>query len=93
MNILTLLEEHGITEEQFRAYFGLSDDVPNRVYGSIINRRDNDVLLRIMSEMMNDEKIVEEIKNCPIPYQQTALIDGMPEPPMTDEDKPVKKNK
>lgn len=84
ININDLLAQHGIKEENFRAYFGLNYDMPKKVYAAIINRREGDGILNILTEMLNDEKIVEEIKNFPVDYEQIALIEGMTEPPMTE---------
>ena len=84
INIMEMLEQHGIKEENFRAYFGLNYDMPKKVYAAIINRREGDGILNILTEMLNDETIVEEIKNFPVDYEQIALIEGMTEPPMTE---------
>ena len=90
INITELFEEHGITEEQFRAYFGLGKDIPNKVYAAITHYNENNGILGIIKEMLNDENIVEEIKSVPVPYQQIALIEGMPEPPDGECDKMYK---
>lgn len=87
VNITELFEEHGITEEQFKAYFGLGDDVPKKVYAAITHYTEHNGILDIIKEMLNDEKIIEEIKNCPVPYQQIAIIEGMKEPPMSDKER------
>ena len=82
INITQRFEEYCITEEQFKTYFGLNE-TPNKVYAAIVNRNE-DGIYKILLEMLNDENIINEIKNSPVPYQQTALIEGMPEPPMSE---------
>lgn len=88
MNLEKLLEEKGIKEEQYRAYFGLDENVPSKVWAHI-KIRTTENINELVEELLNDEKIVAEIKSQPYPYEQTALegCEGMPEPP----DKEIKK--
>lgn len=88
MNLKQMLEERGIKEEQFRAYFGLDETVPAKVWAHI-NLRTSDSINILVEELLNDEKIVAEIKAQPYPYEQTVFegCEGMPEPPTSDKEK------
>ena len=92
IDIINLFEEYGISEKQFRTYFGLNDNIPKKIYAAIVHYKESDGILQIIKEMLSDEEIIEEIKKQPVPYEQTVFegCEGMPEPPDGECDKMYK---